>query len=74
MSMSLYPVCHTCKTFMNGEGYTRDFCHQVLDDWKEKEHEGHEVVMLVDVLGFDDEYDKMFDTVMEEYKEIRPSD
>lgn len=66
-------VCHECKEQVDLTGYTKEYIVKVAGEWVLYNHIGHNISIFHDVCGWDDEYDKLYDST-EKYKEVTAID
>ncbi|ASR79609.1 hypothetical protein KAMFAM_138 [Bacillus phage Kamfam] len=69
MSTYYTVACHTCQKRIEMGGYSREYVAHYAGVWLAYSHIGHEVTVLHDVTGYDEDYDALYDKV-QEYEEI----
>lgn len=69
MSTCYTVACHTCQKRLEMGGYSREYVAHYAGDWLAYRHIGHDVTVLHDVTGYDEDYDALYDKV-QEYEEI----
>ncbi|AMW61739.1 hypothetical protein ANTHOS_123 [Bacillus phage Anthos] len=63
MSTYYEVACHTCQVRKDLSGYTREYVAKFAGEWCAYEHISHEVTVLHDVTGWDEDYDELCDRV-----------
>ena len=68
MSTTYNLACHTCKEQFIMHHYTLESVIETMGEWSFT-HLGHEVTMLHDITGWEEEYDNLYFKVWK-YKEV----
>jgi hypothetical protein len=69
MAHSYQVVCHDCKQRVDMTGYTGDAVAERAGTWARYKHLSHSIAVYPDMTGWDEDYDKEYDRIME-YKEV----
>ncbi len=69
MSTMYTVVCRTCKKRLPCPGYSSKYLEQTIADWARYKHLTHDIAVFHDVTGWDEDYDKEYDEIME-YEEV----
>lgn len=69
MSVDYTVACHKCKERINLAGYADSTVIRVTGEFALYSHSSHDVVVLNDITGWDDEYDKIYFDALK-YKEV----
>lgn len=69
MSVYYKVVCHDCKEQVDLAGHSDEHVQEVAGKWAMYKHPSHSIAVFNDVLGFDNEYDKLYDST-EGYEKV----
>lgn len=64
MSTCYTIACRTCKERIEMAGFSNDAVANKAGEWARYKHFSHDITVINDITGWDDEFDRNYDMIM----------